>query len=101
MEIDFGEAIKAVQDGKRVTMIDWEVNYQTRTDDDGVLIEPPKLKPTYLKRCYTNEPEINNDGDFIINQPFIARFIYNGGYIVQPYNPTQYDIMAGRFIILD
>lgn len=101
MELSFGQAMEAVKQGKRVTMVDWEVPYQTQTNDNGQHIVPPQMKPTYLKMCYTNEPEINEQGDHIINQRFIAKFFYNGGYMPQPYSPTQYELIVGRYVILN
>jgi hypothetical protein len=101
IELSFGQAIEVVKEGKRVTMNDWEVPYQIRTNVNGQHIIPPTPKPSYLQMCHSNAPETNENGDDVINQPFIAKFTYNRGYILSPYSPTQYEIMNGKFIILE
>lgn len=101
MELSFGQAIEAVKEDKRVTMVEWEIPLQMQTNDIGQIIDVPVRKPSYLKMCYTNEPERNGQGDYVINQRFIAKFVYNGGYMPQPYSPTQYELIAGKFIILE
>jgi len=74
----FGEAMKAVGDGKKVRMIEWGENI------------------VYIKMIRTYEK-----GDDICNQRFIASFYKNGTLMPHPYTPTQYDIIAGEFEIVE
>ena len=85
--LNFSDAIEALYDGKIVAEVNW----------GNKVGEKPM---SYLKLLRTNETD-NEFNHNIINQPYIAKFTRNGGYMPHPYIPTSYEYMVGRFIVLD
>lgn len=84
--MNFSEAVESLYDGKLVTEINW-------TNDYG--------KTPYLKLLRTHEPEKNELDTHVIDQPFIAKFEYNGGYMSHPYIPTDIEFIKGEFKIIE
>lgn len=84
--MNFSEAIEVLCNGKLVTEINWTNKYG---------------KNPYLKLLTTSEPEKNELNVYVKDQPFIAKFEYNGGYMPHPYIPSQIDFMKGEFKIIE
>lgn len=99
-EMNFSQAMEMLYAGKKVTEINWEIREKIVTDENGkTIVQEPRV--TYLKMLRTNENDINENGDNICNQPYIAKYWYNGGYMPSPYSPTQYEFLAGTFKVIE
>ena len=91
---NLSEAVELMNQGFLVREINWESRFISNFDKDG--IEKRYKVFDYLKIVKTNIK-----GHQINQQPYIAKFYYNGGWMPNPYIPTSYEMMAGEFVVID
>jgi hypothetical protein len=91
---NLSEAIELMRNGHCVREVDWE-NREIQDGDGKSYIVYDYLK--LLETCLVWETKPKN----IIDQPYIAKFYYNAGWMPTPYIPTSYEMMAGEFVIID
>lgn len=91
---NLSEAIELMNQGFLVREINWESRFISNFDKDG--IEKRYEVFDYLKMVKTNLRASN-----INNQPYIAKFYYNAGWMPNPYTPTSYEMIAGEFVVID
>ncbi len=78
--LKFEDILPSIREGKKARMVDW---------DDPMY--------AYIQQIRTQEFEDKK----IMSQPFIAMFFDNGGLMPHPYSYPSYDILAGRWEIVE